>query len=153
MPKASFRHIIHYFSHLVLGLMSHMSFIAGKMATHPLQACLNYDVDFRKRLGQYPVSMRWEMPDEGILDTPFNNPKPLPAVEAQPSHGHRAQTSTPQSSQEPHKRFNIKWCSSINCTRPHVCSICAKPHAGMHYYYFVGPSRCSLIFQAIRLFN
>ena len=130
-----------YFPHLALGLMSYMSFMTSKMVTHPLQACLNYDVDFRKRLSLYPASMRWETPDQGILDTAFNNPKPPSSVEALRSQGRRAQTSTPQSSQEPCKRFNVKHCASANCSRPHVCFICAKPHAGADHYNPVGPSQ------------
>ena len=145
-----------YFPELSMGLWSYMGFITGKLGGFPLDMCLDYDAEFRKRIARYPDTMRWEMPDRDIMDQTFRAPS-IPAnlelsghsgspggsrssahTVVQPSSGfqggsrHSAHTAVqPNSSQlrseEVCRKFQGNHCPTpCQYGRLHVCSVCRR---------------------------
>ena len=50
------------------GLWSYLVFMTSKFALHTFSICIEYDIEFRKRMSRYPASMRWEIPDHHRKD-------------------------------------------------------------------------------------
>ena len=63
-----------YFPDLAPGILSYMCFLTAKLSIYPLETCLSYDIDFRKRLARYPDTMQWEMPDRDVMELTFRAP-------------------------------------------------------------------------------
>ena len=144
-----------YHPHLSMGLISYASFVSGKMITFPLNVCLAYDVEFRKRMSRYPDTMRWECPDRDILDFTFlQNPSAPLSSEAHSSQlrsaprqdvrqvAQRSGTQRADPSTEICKRYNMKVCSSPCANnRKHLCWICNKPHTSIDHYSLAGQDK------------
>ena len=149
-----------YFPDLAPGILSYMCFLTGRLGIYPLETCLSYDIDFRKRLARYPDTMQWEMPDRDVMEQTFMAPGP---VFTQATNPVVTQTTAPQArpvyaaaprevSQNWHKsdrpvparqgsevcnKFQLNQCPITPCRygRMHVCMICEKPgHSGTNHY-------------------
>ena len=126
-----------YFPDLSPGLWSYMSFLTGRLGVYPIEMCLSYDIEFRKRLSLYPDTMRWEMPVRDIMDQTFRAPAGPVSMQATAPQSRSAFTVAQQQQQQHEicRKFQVNQCLTP-CARGriHVCFLCEKPgHTGYEH--------------------
>ena len=134
----------YYYPSLAASLFSYLAFMTTKLSAYPLDVCLDYDVGFRKKLCRFPDSVKWECPDQGILDTTFKAPTisistaptisiPTVTIPEPPRSNNTPYAKTQRSSKMQTDiclLFNDNRCQGKLCPnhRVHACYVCKREH-------------------------